>query len=45
MPIVRCFGAFVVFIGSGLFEYCGTINREKRTREKAEEQITQAKRI
>ena len=32
MPMFRCFGAFVVFIVSGLFEYCGTINREKRER-------------
>ena len=43
MPMFRCFGAFVVFIVSGLFEYCGTINREKRTREKGEEHITQDK--
>ena len=43
MPMFRCLGAFVVFIVSGLFEYCGTINREKRTREKGEEHITQDK--
>ena len=41
MPMFRCFGAFVVFIVSGLLEYCGTINREKRTREKGEEHLTQ----
>ena len=38
MPMFRWFGAFVVFIVSGLFEYCGTINREKRTTR--EEKIT-----
>ena len=43
MPMFRCFGAFVVFIVSGLFKYCGTINKEKRTREKGEEHITQNK--
>ena len=34
MPMFRCFAAFVVFIISGLFENCGTISREKRTKEK-----------
>ena len=39
MPMFRCSGAFVVYIVSGLFEYCGTINREKKIREKAKEHI------
>ena len=43
MPVFRCLGGVVVFIVSGLFEYCGTINREKRTRETGKEHITQEK--
>ena len=42
MPVFRCLGAFV-FMVFGLFEVCGTIYREKRTREKGEEHITQEK--
>ena len=32
-------GVCCFFIVSGLFEYCGTIIREKRTREEGEEYI------